>query len=245
MFWYIRLFIWHIVMTVCRYPKTLIKLFECWKFEWSSIKFFDKIAFSKFWTWIKFVISHAICCADFTNSLTANRSYFAQTLQQSAASDTLQYHTTSHKIFSYTVQWRIQDFIKGEGVAPLVKATNLLLPPANEVCEGYVGYVFTPVCQSFCSQGGGSASVHAGIADTPGSRQPPQEQIPPLGADTPPPQEQIPPPQWEIRPTSGRYASYWNAYLFGKSFAQNCMKMKEFGPGEPHVPSIPLDPPMQ
>ena len=26
-----------------------------------------------------------------------------------------------------------------------------LLPPANEVCEGYV---FTPVCQSFCSQGG-------------------------------------------------------------------------------------------
>ena len=26
-----------------------------------------------------------------------------------------------------------------------------LLPPANEVCEGYV---FTPVCESFCSQGG-------------------------------------------------------------------------------------------
>ena len=26
-----------------------------------------------------------------------------------------------------------------------------LLPPANEVCEGYV---FTPVCQSFCSWGG-------------------------------------------------------------------------------------------
>ena len=26
-----------------------------------------------------------------------------------------------------------------------------LLPPANEVCEGYV---FTRVCQSFCSQGG-------------------------------------------------------------------------------------------
>ena len=25
------------------------------------------------------------------------------------------------------------------------------LPPANEVCEGYV---FTPVCQSFCSQEG-------------------------------------------------------------------------------------------
>ena len=29
----------------------------------------------------------------------------------------------------------------------------MLLPPANEVCEDYV---FSPVCQLFCSQGGGS-----------------------------------------------------------------------------------------
>ena len=74
------------------------------------------------------------------------------------------------------------------------------------------GNIFTPVCHSFCSQGG-SASVHAGIppeqtppwsrhppeqtsprtrppgADTPGSRHPP-EQTPP-GPDTPP--DQIPP----------------------------------------------------
>ena len=28
---------------------------------------------------------------------------------------------------------------------------SIFLPPANEDCEGYV---FTPVCQSFCSQGG-------------------------------------------------------------------------------------------
>ena len=35
--------------------------------------------------------------------------------------------------------------------------TTLLLPPANEVCEGYV---FTPVCQSFCSQGGWYPSMH-------------------------------------------------------------------------------------
>ena len=28
---------------------------------------------------------------------------------------------------------------------------------------------------------------------------------------------------------SGRYASYWNAFLFGKIFAENCMKMKEIG----------------
>ena len=38
------------------------------------------------------------------------------------------------------------------------------------------GNIFTPVCHSFCSQGG-SASVHAGI--------PPWEQTPLLGADTP------------------------------------------------------------
>ena len=31
------------------------------------------------------------------------------------------------------------------------RTQNRLLPPANEVCEGYV---FTRVCQSFCSQGG-------------------------------------------------------------------------------------------
>ena len=74
-------------------------------------------------------------------------------------------------------------------------------------------------------------------ADTPpGSIHPPWEQTPPLGADTPgadtppgnthppgtdTPPEQTPlnqtPPQeadCSIRSTSGRYASYWNAFLF-------------------------------
>ena len=33
--------------------------------------------------------------------------------------------------------------------------------------------------------------------------------------------------------------------LFFKFFAENCMKMKEFGPsGEGHVPDAPLNPPM-
>ena len=46
---------------------------------------------------------------------------------------------------------------------------------------------------------------------------PPQEQTPP-GADPPradPPQSDIPPPgpDSSIRSTSGRYASYWNAFL--------------------------------
>ena len=72
----------------------------------------------------------------------------------------------------------------------------------------------------FCSQGG-SASVHAGIPPPPGPGTPPLDQAPPLWtrhpldlAHTPP--DQAPPRSrayWEIRSTSGRYASYWNAIL--------------------------------
>ena len=57
------------------------------------------------------------------------------------------------------------------------------------------GYVFTPVCQSFCSQGG---QVHGGGACVAG-----------VGERS-----------WggggvrAIRSVSGRYASYWNAFLF-------------------------------
>ena len=72
----------------------------------------------------------------------------------------------------------------------------MLLPSSNEVCEGYV---FMPVCQSFCSWGGGLpqcmlgytplGSRHIWEADTPQSRHPleadnPQKQTPPE-ADTP------------------------------------------------------------
>ena len=75
---------------------------------------------------------------------------------------------------------------------------RLLLPPANEICEGYV---FTRVCHSV-HWGGVSASVHAGIppaantppgADTPRAntptprrRHPPSKHPPPPGADTSP-----------------------------------------------------------
>ena len=81
------------------------------------------------------------------------------------------------------------------------KSEVALLPPANEVCEGYV---FTPVCQSFCSQGV-SASVYAGIhtppwADTPSGQTPPMGRHPlgryPLSRHPPaqtPPREQTPP----------------------------------------------------
>ena len=90
-------------------------------------------------------------------------------------------------------------------------------------------------CLSSCSQGG-SASVHAGIplpqADPPRdqaphwSREPtpprpdtPWDQAPPPGPGTPP-QDQAPPPRSRHPPPSrdgyccGRYASYWNAFLF-------------------------------
>ena len=78
-----------------------------------------------------------------------------------------------------------------------------------------------------------SASVHAGMpppgADTPKNR-PPRSRHPPWSrhrpweqtprADTPleqtPPQSRPPPREADssIRYTSGRYASYWNAFLF-------------------------------
>ena len=89
------------------------------------------------------------------------------------------------------------------------------------------GNIFSSMCQEFCSQGW-SASVHAGIPypsdqAPPGSRHPhgsrhpprsrhPQTRHPHLGPGTHP-REQTPlcSACWEIRSTSGRYASYWNA----------------------------------
>ena len=64
-----------------------------------------------------------------------------------------------------------------------------LLPPANEVC--YV-YVFTPVSQSFCSRGMSASEGDLYLGGV--------EQAPPIGYSG-------------IRSTSGRCASYWNAFL--------------------------------
>ena len=64
------------------------------------------------------------------------------------------------------------------------------LPPTNEVWVKE-GNVFAPACDSFCSRGGGvpSRGCHeGGYCEGP------------------------PPPRG--RSTSGRYASYWNAFLF-------------------------------
>ena len=50
------------------------------------------------------------------------------------------------------------------------------LPPANEVCERYV---FTSVCQSFCSRGGGGVVCLSACWDTPPSlgRHPPPRAV--------------------------------------------------------------------
>ena len=104
---------------------------------------------------------------------------------------------------------------------------SVFLPPENEVCEGYVFYM----CLSFCSGGGGKSAW----VGTPRTRYPPGPGTPtgtryPPGPGTPPrtrhtPSEQVPPTAgtrytplgssacWEIRATSGWYASYWNAFL--------------------------------
>ena len=75
-------------------------------------------------------------------------------------------------------------------------------------------------CLSVILFTGGSASVHAGIP--PGTRHcPPARSRPPPGAD--PPGTRHPHLRsacWEIRSTSPRYASYWNAVLSSNDFTQ-------------------------
>ena len=104
------------------------------------------------------------------------------------------------------------------------------------------GYVFTRVCDSV--HGGGvclsacwdttttPGSRHPLPADTPSKEQAPPQQTPPQGADPPPPEQTTPradthqadPPgadtvAYGIRSMRGRYASYWNAFLFQDDFA--------------------------
>ena len=88
-------------------------------------------------------------------------------------------------------------------------------PPANEVCEVYV---FTPVCQSFCSRGGGGgvrgkgarvcvagACVGGGACVAGGGMRGQGVCMP-----------RMPPPDTTRYGQSmrGRYATYWNAFLF-------------------------------
>ena len=116
------------------------------------------------------------------------------------------------------------------------------------------GNVFRSVCQEFCPQGG-YASVYAGIPPpplwnqagtalgpsrhTPGPGTPPEPGTPcsrhppragtllPPGAGTPPTRHPQRSACWEMRATSRRYPSYWNAYLFSKIFDRNCIVFRK------------------
>ena len=64
------------------------------------------------------------------------------------------------------------------------------------VCVCVLGYIFSSVCQEFCSRGG----EYLGRAGTPPAGKPTLGQVHPPRSSA----------CWEIRATSGRYASYWN-----------------------------------
>ena len=161
----------------------------------------------------------------------------------------------------------------GTGPGPVAEWITVIYRPQRSWAKA----MFLQVCVILFTGGGVSASVHARIPHTLGSRHPPgadpPEQTPPwnrhstsphpLGADTHPPgadtplgadpmeqtplradtpQEQTPPPgadtpresrpppkkaDYCIRSTSGRYASYWNAFLFVKrSHCNLCGNLK-------------------
>ena len=68
------------------------------------------------------------------------------------------------------------------------------------------GNSFTPVCHSVHGGGGVPGQVH------------PQTRYPP------PPRSSA---CWEIRATSGRYASYWNAFLLCMRYFKKCNDMSD------------------
>ena len=89
------------------------------------------------------------------------------------------------------------------------------------------GNIFKPVCHSV--HRGGLPQCMLGYQHPPDqTHTPPNRQQTPQGSDNPPadtPRDQTPPPRADtlpppkeadstIRSTSGRYASYWNAFLF-------------------------------
>ena len=98
-------------------------------------------------------------------------------------------------------------------------ALNASLPPAK---LGQ-GNIFSSVCQEFCTWG----VCPIACWDTPW-----QGDSPSLARETPPHHHSA---CWEIRATSGRYESYWNAYLFMKAVGQ-------FSPQPPPPPPHPPPP---
>ena len=91
-----------------------------------------------------------------------------------------------------------------------------LLPAATKLGQGNI---FTSVCQEFCPRGGGIHPPDQAPPDqAPPDQAPPGPGPPgpgPPGTRPPRPQIRHPPREADcsIRSTSGRYASYWNAFL--------------------------------
>ena len=95
------------------------------------------------------------------------------------------------------------------------------LPPANDVCEGYV---FTRVCHSVHRGGGLPAPVHVGM-HTQLPLPPETRGRPPLGPEADTPQSSV---CWELRATNGRSASYWNAFFLGTFFRREISRSYKF-----------------
>ena len=106
----------------------------------------------------------------------------------------------------------------GKEQAVCILLECILLPPRKRSLGQ--GYIFTPVCHSVHCHSG---QVH------PQTRYTPRDQVHPLpGPGTPPLWVEVPPRSsacWEIQATSGRYASYWNAFLF---FDLSCLTVSAF-----------------
>ena len=116
-----------------------------------------------------------------------------------------------------------------------IKLRSERYSPIKYTCQVYEGPLVTTrnevgarlcfyTCLWFCSQGGlrqtSPRTRHPPAAPW---EQTPSDQAPPQTRHTPVPWEQTPPDQappsqrsacWEMRTTSGRYASYWNAILY-------------------------------
>ena len=91
------------------------------------------------------------------------------------------------------------------------------------------GNIFTPVCHSFCSQGGVGGLPQCMLGyHPPGSRHPPPGADTPLGADTPwsrPPRSRHPPPREQTPPTRERGVIDSHVYelrhLVGRTFTSD------------------------
>ena len=103
-----------------------------------------------------------------------------------------------------------------------IACNEYFLPSANEVWGKVISLHLSVILFT-----GGSASLHAGIHPPSWDQRqaPPRRVDTPQGQTTPPgPEAFSPPPRpsacWEIRATSRRYASYWNAILFINEIAR-------------------------